>query len=301
MNWKTGVVMKPIECIDVALLSGLFVLLSESCFLLGNIKENSNTIEVYSTEDEIATRDSDGAVLPVHIATYHLPPCRKGIRTFIYDSYWSFCSKLSHGIARVTPFEAAPASAMLHISIYYRRPESEHYGFMVLHDLLIPRQVFANVCNIYKMQNVAEPVSHSWESWGPSSTRSIPEGWKIASMYGSRVLINRKHHLRTRRIMDFNQVDIARDLSNRKQPTAGGAISPSGSHLNLEVFSEHAELPDLGVIETEPTIVHDEVLFVDDVVTKLPFRWTKITEGVDWLSAQYGWLNVRQATNICDN
>ncbi len=209
-----------------------FVFISESCFLLGKTREDSNAIEVYSMEDKIVMRHPDGGFSPVHIATYHLPPCRKGVSPCIQDFYWSFCSKLSDN-ACTAPFEAAPSSAMLQVLLVYLI-EGREVG---RGSFFIPGQVFINVSNTYRMQNGTGPVSLPWESWGPSSTRSDLDQWGIRAMYGSRVLASNYGGFIPDILLDFNQVDIARDL-NRQQLTATGAISPSGSNLTLEVFSE---------------------------------------------------------------
>ena len=88
--------------------------------------------------------------------------------------------------------------------------------------------------------------------------------------------------LRDKFVLDFNQGDIARDLSagatsaKAKTPSARrlGRVSSVGGADGVAV----SNYP--GRIHTQPTTVLREGVFIDDVVTSLPYRLTEIV-GLD--------------------
>ena len=112
-------------------------------------------------------------------------------------------------------------------------------------------------CYIYScthhalMYCIEHTILFPWETWGPKMTRCLHTGRMSVNSYGWRIALED-------RILDFNQLDIARDrlLAENGYP----------DFLN-------------GVIQ-EPTVIPGGQLFCSDVVTSLPYRESAFRQSI---------------------
>lgn len=106
-------------------------------------------------------------------------------------------------------------------------------------------------------------------------------------------------------ILDFNQPGIMRDLNKHgvSTQTALGPIPKpklSVSRAASQMFTRSSALKDLvipgttGRIVRRPTVVPAGNIFVDDIVTLLPYRETRIT----WMDWMYGEPKVYAGSEI---
>lgn len=139
-----------------------------------------------------------------------------------------------------------------------------------------------------KTNGDASPIFLPWSSWGPTSARCFNDTALQAvhvapvAEYGSRVFQDGGT------ILDFNQTGIMRDLTMHgvfTRPTLLPKPKPklSVSRAALQGFTRNTAMKDVvipgttGRIVRRPTVIPAGDIFVDDVVTMLPYRETRIT------------------------
>ena len=120
-----------------------------------------------------------------------------------------------------------------------------------------------------------------WESWGPQHTRCFVNRHLSCrhTTYGHQVL------LQDLTLLDFNQLDIARDLhrvgeSETSHGTLLGSFWKNNSknkYFAKDVHNVHVP-GTTGRIVRKPTVIPRGKIFAHDVVTTLPYRETKL----DW-------------------
>ncbi len=129
----------------------------------------------------------------------------------------------------------------------------------------------------------AEPVVIPWEVWGPEHSRWIsdPKHHEVGSFenadrrgYGSSLLTSTH-------VLDFNPLEVERDISRNNKASAGGRITLDSERMLLLVGRQ------------SPTVIHAGEIFKEDFRSRLPFRSLKhriplvhywlVNPGEDWI------------------
>ncbi|PSR73878.1 hypothetical protein PHLCEN_2v10298 [Hermanssonia centrifuga] len=128
------------------------------------------------------------------------------------------------------------------------------------------------------------PIDFPWNTWGPTSTRYF----KVADNdhYTFNQLhfpSNGTHVLLGNLLLDFNQLDIARDISHvlSRQTTGHGTIFKRSPLVNNTSFKQgkakNIRVPEYpGRIVRCPTVIPRGWMFKEEVITALPYRETSI-------------------------
>jgi hypothetical protein len=212
-------------------------------------------------ELDLSYTDGDVPRKPSHLATYQFPRmCFERFPLVVVTSSFPSSSPPFFDDDLCKPSVAAPSSGLICIKIIPR-------------ELALP----TICCQVYILPTPlltvgpdydGTPSVHAWSSWGPPITRWIKHGVGYPSLglkpYAYRVGT-------PGRILDFNPLDIARDLCRQKNtPTRSLPSLLSGRVQNVP----HDDEQPPSRIVTQPTIIFSDERFREDVISSLPYRET---------------------------
>ncbi|TFK53227.1 hypothetical protein OE88DRAFT_1734163 [Heliocybe sulcata] len=216
-------------------------------------------VDVYSLDRVASTAEDGSTPVPTHIATYELPSPRPEHVARIRingNRSWNYHESSSHQGVLGCPFGISKLRSVVHVTLRVVEissnldvPDGRRQHVF---DIFTPLSTFLGDTMTLKEGNSAEPLFVPWNAWGPRSTRWFRDLAAIhtASTNGCRVIW-------PDRVWDFNRVDNARDLSR------GEAV----------LLSEDTQL---SRIHKDPTILEAGNVFLEDVVSCLPYRETLI-------------------------
>ncbi|KAI0339584.1 hypothetical protein BDW22DRAFT_1431487 [Trametopsis cervina] len=257
--------------------------LLDFCVLLHVMTNNHFVTEVYIILPLLSQDSADESVKHRfhHVATYHYPDVLPKYSSlgngFVTGSSGG---GLMPGNTATYPFTRQVTDALVFVTrIYVTNAQFTR----VVH--LFPASAITSAIKSY---NPAVGVrSIPWDRWGPMNSRCfIDHSRMITSSYGWQFV------LPDFTMLDFNPVDIARDLQH-----AGHAVTPptysrkrgpvvARKHRSLKEFltgvsaHPHPEpdphIPGKGVIIRQATLIKRGDIFMQDVVTWLPYRETKL-------------------------
>ncbi len=233
----------------------------------------------FSTEVYTLRRTTSDKEKIYHLATFKYPTIRSAYVTEIsWEDDATFRSPRDGPVPGWSTRNAPPPPFMRSdtpLVMVYRTVQN----FQFLH--CIPTSVFTSVAGRLTSLDVTdEPLVLEWKSWGPENTRCFldmnPRPFHCPpANFGHQVL------QRDLSLLDFNQLDITRDLHRLKM----SALSDS-SHAHA-LSAPIGDLEDVDIPGTDtriirsPTVIPRGEIFDDDVVTTLPYKRTQI----DWDSS----------------
>ncbi|KAF7792422.1 hypothetical protein EIP86_003459 [Pleurotus ostreatoroseus] len=230
--------------------------------------------------------DTQGIRVPTHIATYQFPSLQEGIWSdgTLNTIYVSHSASLAREHSPL-PFVPAPDFALIDFNRIYYGPTDQD---SICISCYVQRTTFLSALELYRNRTTStDPLVFPWAAWGPIHTRcsdrtqSRSPRFPGMITYGS--LIYEDGCIR-----DFNQREIARDLGTRPSHSIRSVLKnmrfssrlpfgSSGRDFNATP-KEDWKVPGYpGRIILRPTVIPAGKIFIEDVITMLPYRETKIT------------------------
>ncbi|KAF7792420.1 hypothetical protein EIP86_003457 [Pleurotus ostreatoroseus] len=228
--------------------------------------------------------DTQGAIIPTHIATYQFPSLEKGTSS---TGAWNPIT-ISHsaGLARQhdpQSFKPDPKLTVINFNRLYYGPTDA-----IRISCYVQLATFLSALELYRTQKASRgPLVLPWNAWGPAHTRCFddsrldPSQTLSRTAYGSRIY---EHSC----VRDFNQREIARDLGTRPSHSIRSVpnnirfishlpFGSSGRDSNAMPKEDRKVHGYPGRIVLRPTVISAGNVFVEDVITSLPYRETEIT------------------------
>ncbi|OBZ67345.1 hypothetical protein A0H81_12696 [Grifola frondosa] len=281
-----------------------FCLLSNDLFAIGVTPPStleSLALEVYSFREALLdSQCGEPPGTPTHIATYELPPLQDRVHPLHLGMMSTAGTDLYDPASHPRSFVSVGSSSLLAISMILMRSPASSLSHLMRILLVIP------VCSLTPMlSNAAQtspraskPLTIPWDSWGPSCSRCFHLESEQPRFYGKSMYAYRM--LLPHRLLDFNPIDLARELCRTGSSTrSGNTIDLDGSEIRGEDGGKDARssrVPhNTSMIITEETRIPAGDMFIDDVVTRLPYRSTPldiparygtILGGEDWIGME---------------
>lgn len=162
---------------------------------------------------------------------------------------------------------------------------------------IVPMSLFFSAYTNYKREgeNLSTPTIIPWKAWGPTHSRMFLDDFTIpTAAHGSNVMLNGDT------LLDFNvldvrratslaeaahyRTDVARVSTNGPRQRIGRYVNHVASKVGSSSYSkvDDAEIPfSTGQVVRHPTTIPHKDIFVEDVVTNLPYQETTM----DWPSS----------------
>ncbi|KAI0683780.1 hypothetical protein BC835DRAFT_718085 [Cytidiella melzeri] len=228
------------------------------------------------------------AVVPItngqelcHIATFGFPTVHPSLVAPLNGSIaGSSGGGLMTGNVPAVPCVRSTTNPLVFLLRYYnglRNPTAP--PTRVIH--IFPLSVITSVVDAYtNTQTPREmPRFRPWKEWGPRNSRCFVDNTTvITGSYGSQMVLSNYS------LLDFNPRDIARDLHylEKSSPSASSMSRSSAVGRRIRSLGRRGsddgdvEMPDGGVIVRRPTVYRKGKLFMEDVITSLPYRESKL-------------------------
>ncbi|EMD35420.1 hypothetical protein CERSUDRAFT_116190 [Gelatoporia subvermispora B] len=293
-----------------------FMLLACNSFILAvadaNEGNNCFALEVYRVPHSDECFDDKIPVTPVLAARYVLPTLRPDLRPVSIIVSSTNSSGLYRDTECPKPFSASQSESMLAVTLIHmkRRPESIMDIGAKRFLVFIHPSTFLSAMALE--QSSAEPRTYEWDAWGPDATRWFMLHSTFRAVHGYRAVF-------AHCIVDFNPLEVARALqlvddgdgeSHASMGLQAGPVLEMADQVSLADESDTVSEDDNGsqddgsdgperglvvMICIEDTIIEAGEDFVEDVVSRLPYREVrceapvdcgKLWGGEDWIGVE---------------
>ncbi|KAI0683384.1 hypothetical protein BC835DRAFT_1395388 [Cytidiella melzeri] len=276
--------------IEFAAFSFLFI--SQSSFLVALSESDCFVLEMYILEPDNQPA-AKTPFTPSHIRTFQFPLHKRGFTSIgTSPSLTKSCPHRSALKSTARPFYPSRSSSLLHVNRAYL---GTRRGAPCYPKYIIALSLFLDAETQYVRMRASDrtaggtsstPIILPWKVWGPSNTRLfVSDMPRALASYGSRVMIGMK-------LLDYNELDFTRDacrglIADPDLVTSGGvsgmrqwmkrmgSSSKSGDTVTESPISHRVQpQPFPGHVVRKPTVIRSgpESIFVEDVVTLLPYR-----------------------------
>ncbi|KZT22923.1 hypothetical protein NEOLEDRAFT_1180504 [Neolentinus lepideus HHB14362 ss-1] len=255
LEWTTGAVkMRLSQPVDRVLRD--FYIVSPQWLLVTSVTRYPGrlpAVDVYSLDGMASMAEAGGTRVPTHVATYELPPPRPEHVARIRingNNAWNYHKSSVYQSVLGCPFGTSKLSSIVHLTlrlVEVLSSDAPDGRRQHVFDIFTPLSTFLGNVETLNEGNPTEPLLVPWNVWGPQSTRWFRDLAAIhtASTHGCRVIW-------PDRVWDFNRIDNVRDISRREN------VSP------------------WSYIHDLPTIIKGASVFLEDIVSWLPYRETYI-------------------------
>ncbi|KDQ62684.1 hypothetical protein JAAARDRAFT_189976 [Jaapia argillacea MUCL 33604] len=229
---------------------------------------------------DIYVLDSDacGKVIPTLLTTFTLPESLNRFTFAIPNLYPGLpCNRSTvyPSESRPLPFDIAPSPTLIccEMSLLTSNdlgdPDHLTTGYVFI--ISVPK-LLQQVPSTFKNE-LEDPQTILWDVWGPPCTRAfkMPRAFVRLSdsIFGHRLVL-------PNRIMDFNQLDIARDLLRHQVRSPSPTLLREPPHSPPQEpssdDSQNMSFDPTTNIVIEPAVIPAGDIYVNDVTTALPYR-----------------------------
>ncbi|KAJ3551988.1 hypothetical protein NM688_g4393 [Phlebia brevispora] len=291
VNMRTGSVHAELtrSAHSLQSLTETFMFSSDTSFLLAVKQEEFFSIEVYSIQED-ATEKGD-VMIPTHVATFQFPPVREGCSSV---GTWAPFSKSyagGHGHG-AQPFTQDTDSAVININRVYFAGSLASDTIIYLSSY-IPLSTFLSPLALHKHRGIeAYPLFLPWREWGPIHTRCFDvtrtsrASQEVPRAACGTGFYDKVDYYGSHAIFDFNQREIARDLSTScakvhagfkpEAPATHSAFRRLYRSMRLGVKNTRKVPRFPGRIVSQPTVIPHGNIFTEDIISMLPYRETPV-------------------------